>query len=98
MAKYDELPDQRVTRLNLVLNWFEELKRRAPRSGHSRSFSRVGGSPDEALPNQLHVFSGEGKRVPRPLGGHPSEGKKFLGIVPPEQKAANNFTVIVSWP
>lgn len=32
MAKYDELPDQRVTRLNLVLNWFEELKRRAPRS------------------------------------------------------------------
>jgi serine/threonine protein kinase len=30
MAKYDELPDQRVTRLNLVLNWFEELKRRAP--------------------------------------------------------------------
>jgi len=33
MAKHDELPDQRVTRLNLVLNWFEELKRRAPRSG-----------------------------------------------------------------
>jgi hypothetical protein len=33
MAKDDELPDQRVTRLNLVLNWFEELKRRAPRSG-----------------------------------------------------------------
>ena len=33
MAKYDELPDQRVTRLNLVLNWFEELKRRAPGNG-----------------------------------------------------------------
>jgi serine/threonine-protein kinase len=33
MAKYDDLPDQRVTRLNLVLNWFEELKRRAPRRG-----------------------------------------------------------------
>ena len=33
MAKYEELPDQRVTRLNLVLNWFEELKRRVPRSG-----------------------------------------------------------------
>jgi serine/threonine-protein kinase len=33
MAKHEELPDQRVTRLNLVLNWFEELKRRAPRSG-----------------------------------------------------------------
>jgi len=33
MAKYDELPDQRVTRLNLVLNWFEELKRRAPNGG-----------------------------------------------------------------
>ncbi len=33
MAKYEELPDQHVTRLNLVLNWFEELKRRAPRGG-----------------------------------------------------------------
>jgi serine/threonine protein kinase len=32
VAKNDELPDQRVTRLNVVLNWFEELKRRAPRS------------------------------------------------------------------
>jgi hypothetical protein len=32
MNKYDEFPDQRVTRLNLVLNWFEELKRRVPRS------------------------------------------------------------------
>ena len=30
MAKFDELPDQRVTRLNLVLNWFEELKQKVP--------------------------------------------------------------------
>jgi hypothetical protein len=26
------------------------------------------------------------------------DGKKFLAIVPPEQKAANSFTVIVNWP
>jgi hypothetical protein len=32
MTKDDELPDQRVTRLNLVLNWLEELNRRVPRS------------------------------------------------------------------
>lgn len=26
------------------------------------------------------------------------DGKKFLAVVPPEQKAANSFTVIVKWP
>jgi Tol biopolymer transport system component len=26
------------------------------------------------------------------------DGKKFLAIVPPEQKAANSFTVILNWP
>jgi Tol biopolymer transport system component len=33
LARPDELPDLRATRLNVVLNWFDELKRRAPRSG-----------------------------------------------------------------
>ena len=32
IARPEDPPDQRVTRLNVVLNWFEELKRRAPRS------------------------------------------------------------------
>lgn len=32
MLRTEEPPDQRVTKLNVVLNWFEELKRRAPRS------------------------------------------------------------------
>lgn len=32
MARLEPLPDQRVTRLNVVLNWFDELKARAPRS------------------------------------------------------------------
>jgi hypothetical protein len=27
-----DVPDQKVTRLNVVLNWFDELKKRAPRS------------------------------------------------------------------
>ena len=31
MLRSDLLPDMRVTRLAVVLNWFEELKRRAPR-------------------------------------------------------------------
>ena len=26
------------------------------------------------------------------------DGKKFLAIVPSEQRAANSFTVIVNWP
>jgi len=30
LARPDELPDLRATRLNVVLNWFDELKRRAP--------------------------------------------------------------------
>jgi serine/threonine-protein kinase len=32
MARGDEVPDQKVTRLNVVLNWFDELKKRAPRA------------------------------------------------------------------
>ena len=32
MARPEPIPDQRVTRLNVVLNWFDEVKRRAPRS------------------------------------------------------------------
>ena len=31
MLRTEPLPDQRVTKLNVVLNWFEELKERAPR-------------------------------------------------------------------
>jgi hypothetical protein len=31
MIRPEELPDQRVTKLNVVLNWFDELKRRVPR-------------------------------------------------------------------
>ena len=27
-------PDQPVTKLNVVLNWFDELKKRVPRSSH----------------------------------------------------------------
>jgi len=30
MAQPEDLPDQRVTKLNIVLNWFDELRRRAP--------------------------------------------------------------------
>ncbi|MGD1095305.1 MAG: hypothetical protein ABSB35_25345 [Bryobacteraceae bacterium] len=30
----EEPPDQSVTKLNVVLNWFDELKKRAPRSAH----------------------------------------------------------------
>jgi len=33
MARPEEIPDQRVTKLNVVLKWFDELKKRAPRSG-----------------------------------------------------------------
>ena len=33
MERLEDPPDQRVTKLNVVLNWFEELKRRAPPSG-----------------------------------------------------------------
>ena len=33
MARYDPLPDLRATRLNVVLNWFDELKRPFPRIG-----------------------------------------------------------------
>ena len=33
MARPEPLPDQRVTRLNVVLNWFDEVKKRAPRTG-----------------------------------------------------------------
>ena len=32
MARPEPLPDQRVTKLNVVLNWFDELKKRAPRT------------------------------------------------------------------
>jgi serine/threonine-protein kinase len=32
MARQEEFPDQKVTRLNVVLNWFDELKKRAPRA------------------------------------------------------------------
>jgi serine/threonine-protein kinase len=32
MARPERLPDQSVTKLNVVLNWFEELKKLAPRS------------------------------------------------------------------
>jgi len=32
MARTEPLPDQRVTRLNVVLNWFDEVRKRAPRS------------------------------------------------------------------
>ena len=34
MARREPPPDQRVTTVNVVLNWFDELKKRAPRSGH----------------------------------------------------------------
>jgi hypothetical protein len=30
MARPEELPDQRVTKLNVVLNWFRELQERVP--------------------------------------------------------------------
>jgi serine/threonine-protein kinase len=33
MTRQEELPDESVGKLNIVLNWAEELKKRAPRSG-----------------------------------------------------------------
>ena len=33
MSRPGEIPDQKVTKLNVVLNWFDELRKRAPRSG-----------------------------------------------------------------
>jgi Tol biopolymer transport system component len=33
MVRFDPLPDLRAARLNVVLNWFDEVQRRAPRSG-----------------------------------------------------------------
>ena len=32
MPRSEDIPDQKVTKLNVVLNWFDELKKRAPRS------------------------------------------------------------------
>jgi Tol biopolymer transport system component/predicted Ser/Thr protein kinase len=34
MFRTEPPPDERVTKLNVVLNWFEELNKRAPASGH----------------------------------------------------------------
>jgi hypothetical protein len=32
MVQPGDVPDQKVTRINVVLNWFDELKKRAPRN------------------------------------------------------------------
>ena len=34
MQRAEDLPDQRVTRLNVVLNWFDEHRKRVPQSAH----------------------------------------------------------------